>query len=211
MKLIFYLQINTKIFYKLIISLWVCMTRHTQSIQNNNFIISLQYLKERVKDGVHFSLLIIVKRFFKAMLSFFLCVWPDMPKLPKTKSLLFLCNILKKKWMTKLTFCMHENLLQIDTVILMEMVKHFQSSQNSKCTMSVQVRDEVDFLHADKHQSGLQVDFNTLATKFGYKMILLLLISMLKHSQITQSNNFANLCNISTGVYFLHADKHQSF
>ena len=46
------------------------------------------------------------------------------------------------------------------------------SSQNSKCTMSVQVRDEVDFLHADKHQSGLQVDFNTLGTKIGYKVIL---------------------------------------
>ena len=53
-----------------------------------------------------------------------------------------------------------ENLLQIGTMILMEMVKHFQSSQNSKFTMSVQylktkVRDEIDFLHADKHQSGL--------------------------------------------------------
>ena len=105
----------------------------------------------------------------------------------------------------------NEKLLQIDTMILMEMVKHFQSSQNSKCTMSVQVRDEVNFLNADKHQSGLQVDCNTLATKFGYKMILLLLISMLKYSQIMQSNSFANLCNISTGVYFLHADKHQSF
>ena len=48
----------------------------------------------------------------------------------------------------------HENLLQIDTMILMEMVKHFQSFQNSKFTMSVQylrkeVRDEVDFLQAD--------------------------------------------------------------
>ena len=54
----------------------------------------------------------------------------------------------------------HENLLQLGTMILMEMVKHFQSSQNSKFTMSVQylktkVRDEIDFLHADKHQSGL--------------------------------------------------------
>ena len=49
----------------------------------------------------------------------------------------------------------HENLLQINTMILMEMVKYFQSSQNSKFTMSVQqlkkeVRDEVDFfLDAD--------------------------------------------------------------
>ena len=71
----------------------------------------------------------------------------------------------------------HENLLQTDTIILIEMVKHFQTSQNSKFTMSVQYikkedRDEVDFLHADKHQSGLQVDFNILGTKIGYKVIL---------------------------------------
>ena len=71
----------------------------------------------------------------------------------------------------------HENLLQTDTIILMEMVKHFLSSQNSKFTMFVQYikkedRDKVDFLHADKHQSGLQVDFNTLGTKVGYKVIL---------------------------------------
>ena len=30
----------------------------------------------------------------------------------------------------------HENLLQIDTMILMEIVKHLQGSQNSKFTMS---------------------------------------------------------------------------
>ena len=58
----------------------------------------------------------------------------------------------------------NENLLQIDTMILMEMVKNFQSSQNSKFTMSVQYlkkedRDEIDFWHADKYESGLQVDF----------------------------------------------------
>ena len=52
----------------------------------------------------------------------------------------------------------HESLPQIDTVILMWMFKYSQSSQNSKCAMSLQylkkdVRDEVDFLHADKHQN----------------------------------------------------------
>ena len=46
------------------------------------------------------------------------------------------------------------------------MVKHSQSSQKSKFTMSLQYlkkdnRSEVDFLHADKHQNFLQVDFNT--------------------------------------------------
>ena len=40
-KLIFCLQINTKVFYKLIVSLWVCVARHAQSAQNNKFTISL--------------------------------------------------------------------------------------------------------------------------------------------------------------------------
>ena len=40
-KLIFYLQINTTIFYKLIVSFWVCIARHAQSTQNNKFTTSL--------------------------------------------------------------------------------------------------------------------------------------------------------------------------
>ena len=54
MKFIFQLQINTEVFCKLIVSLWVCIARHTQSIQNNKFTISLQYLKETVRDEVDF-------------------------------------------------------------------------------------------------------------------------------------------------------------
>ena len=55
-------------------------------------------------------------------------------------------------------------------MILMEMVKHSQNSQKSKFVMSLQylkkeVRDEVYFLNVDKHQSFLQVDFNTLGIK----------------------------------------------
>ena len=47
----------------------------------------------------------------------------------------------------------HKIFPQIDTMILMSMVSHFLSSQNSKCAMSLQslkkeARDEVDFLHA---------------------------------------------------------------
>ena len=44
-----------------------------------------------------------------------------------------------------------------------------------------EVRDEVDFLHADKHQSELQVDFNTFGTKVSYKVILSLLMSMKRY------------------------------
>ena len=99
-----------------------------------------------------------------------------MPKLPKTISLQYL----KREVNDEVDFLhagKHENLLQIDTMILMDMIKHFQSSQNSKFTTFVQYlkkedRDDVDFLHADKYQSGLQVDFNTLGIKAGYKVIL---------------------------------------
>ena len=55
MKLIFCMQINTKVFHKLIVSLWLCIARHVQSSQNHKFAIFLQYLKENVKYGVDFS------------------------------------------------------------------------------------------------------------------------------------------------------------
>ena len=54
-----------------------------------------------------------------------------------------------------------------------------------------EVRDEVDFLHADKHQNLPQVDINTLSTKFFHKVILMILVDMIEHSQSTQSNKFS--------------------
>ena len=61
----------------------------------------------------------------------------------------------------------HKNLLQIDSMISMGIVKHSQGSQNSKFVMSLQYlkKAEVDFLLADKHKSFPQVDFNTPGIK----------------------------------------------
>ena len=80
------------------------------------------------------------------------------------------------------------------------------------------VRDEVDFLHADKHLSFLQVQvhFNTLGIKISYKVVLSLLMGMIKHSQSTQSKKYAIPLQylkkeVRNGVHFLHAEKHQSF
>ena len=75
----------------------------------------------------------------------------------------------------------HESLLQIDTMILMGMVKYSQSSQNSKVAMSLQylkkeLRDEVDFLRGDKHQS-----FNKLESSF--------LMEVAKFVESTQNRN----------------------
>ena len=63
----------------------------------------------------------------------------------------------------KLIFCIQTSMKVSYKLILwflMGMVKHSQSYQNSKLAMSLQylkkeVRDEVDFLHADQHQSFL--------------------------------------------------------
>ena len=53
-----------------------------------------------------------------------------------------------------------------------------------------EVREEVDFLNADKYQIFLQVSFNTLDIKIPCKVILSLLMGMIKDSQNTQSNRF---------------------
>ena len=53
--------------------------------------------------------------------------------------------------------------------------------ENLQCFYNIskkKVRDEVDFLQADKHQSFLQVDFNTLGIKVSHKVILSLLMGM---------------------------------
>ena len=78
------------------------------------------------------------------------------------------------------------------------------------------VRDELDFWHADKHQSFLQFGFDTWSIKIYYKVILSLLMGMIKHSQSTQSNKFVISLQyfkkeVKDWIYFLHADKHQSF
>ena len=65
-------------------------------------------------------------------------------------------------------------------MILMWMFKHFQSSQNSNFAMFLQclkkeVKDEVDFLHGDKHQSFLKVYFITLGIKVSYKVDIIII------------------------------------
>ena len=90
MKLIFCLQMNVKGFFKLLLSFYVCVTRHTQITQDSKFAVSLQYLKKELSDEVDF-----------------------------------------------LHAGKHEILLQIDSMILMGIVKHSQSSQNSMFTMSL--------------------------------------------------------------------------
>ena len=49
-KFIFGMQMNIEVFYKLIQSFWVCVTRRSQSTQNKKFA----YLQKRMADEVDF-------------------------------------------------------------------------------------------------------------------------------------------------------------
>ena len=85
------------------------------------------------------------------------------------------------------------------------MARHAQITQNNKFAISLQylkkeLSDEVDFLHADKHESLLQTDS-------------IILMEMFKHSQISQNRKFAMALQypkkeVKDEVDFLHADKH---
>ena len=82
---------------------------------------------------------------------------------------------------------------------------HAQITQKNKFIISLQylkkeVSDEVDFLHADKHESSIQID-------------TMILMGMAKHSQISQNSKFAMSLQypkkeVRDEVYFLHAGKH---
>ena len=139
MKFVFGMQINIEVFYKLILSFWVCPTRLAQSTQNKNFAYLCNISRKARRGGgggggegwvkLIFCLQINTKVFFKLMERIEWWSW---------------------------FFRMQISLLQIYIMILMVMVKHSQTSH-------------VDIFHGDKHQSFLKVYFSTLGIKVSYK------------------------------------------
>ena len=91
MKFIFGIQINMEVFYKLILSFF----KHAQSIQNNKFAISLQYLKKDVSDEVDF--LHADKRKGLLQIDTMILMEISIPKFPKIASFQCLYNTLRKK------------------------------------------------------------------------------------------------------------------
>ena len=63
-EVVFYLLINMKVFNRVIVSPWMCITR-----QSNKVAISLQYLIKNVKDEVDFLLQININGSFKSIVS----------------------------------------------------------------------------------------------------------------------------------------------
>ena len=130
---------------------------------------------------------------------------------------------LRKKRVMKMIFCM-----QISMKISYNLILWFSwcwstilkvpkiASLQCLYNISKKVKDKVDFFHADKHQSLLQVVFNTFGITVSYKEVLYVLMDITKHSQSTQSKKFVislkyRKKEVKDGVHILHADKHQAF
>ena len=149
------------------------MVRHAQSTQSNNFIIYILAIsQENVKHGIDFSLLINVKRFFKVILSFFMCVARH-AQITQNKKFAISLQYLKRDVNVEVDFLhagKHENLLQIDNMILMEMVKHFQSSQNSKFIMSVQYLKKIEMKLLFRMQISIKVAYKLTSTLWAPKL-----------------------------------------
>ena len=137
--------------HQLIVSLWVCIVRYVQSAQNNRFSIFLQKLKGNVNDEVDFLPAKKYQRFLRVDITLDVCGQACPNKLKVTR-LVFLCNILRKTLLIKLILCMQIS-MKVSCIfklwLLMGMVNHSQSSQNSMFAMSLQnlkkKLDEVDF------------------------------------------------------------------
>ena len=93
----------------------------------------------------------------------------------------------------KLIFCLQMNVKGFFKLLLSFYVcvtRYTQITQDSKFAVSLQylkkeLSDEVDFLHADKHEILLQIDS-------------MILMGIVKHSQSSQNSMFTmSLCNIS--------------
>ena len=127
-----------------------------------------------------------------------------MPRLLKITSFVISLQYLKKDVRDETDF-LHadkdKRLLQIASMILMEITRHSQNSQNSNFLMSLQylkeeVRDEADILHAER-QSFLQVVFNTLAIKVSYKVIISFLIVILKVLKVKRLHYLYNITELN--------------
>ena len=74
MKFIFGMQINIDVFYKLILSSWVCITRHTQSTQNKNFAYLCNISRKEWGMKLICCLKINTKVFYKLIVSPWVCI-----------------------------------------------------------------------------------------------------------------------------------------
>ena len=104
MKFIYNMQMNIGIFYKLILSCWMCVTRHAQSTQNKKFTYLCNISRKIWGIKLIFCLQINAKVLCKLIVSLWICLARHAQI--TQQSLQNLCNVSRKEWRVKLIFCM---------------------------------------------------------------------------------------------------------
>ena len=155
MNLIFCMHVNIKLPYKMIVSTLVGMVSHAQSVQNNNFPKSLQYLKKELKNKFALFVQINIKVSTNWYCHVWL-VWPGMSKVNKRR----LCNIFalfqgRTEWW-EWFFCILINIKILILSFLMGQARNAQSIISLQYLWDISRKKlgvNLSFLHAGKHQS----------------------------------------------------------
>ena len=106
MKLSFCLQIKTKVFYKMF-SITLSVSSQTGPKYQKQSVYNIFAISQGKHEGWSwFFACWQMLKVFSNWYYHFRCVWPGMSKLPKITSLLFLYNMLRKKWVMQLIFYM---------------------------------------------------------------------------------------------------------
>ena len=158
---------------------------------------------------------------------YFKCVWPCMSKWPKTTSLLFLCNMLRKKWGIQLIFYMQISMKACYKLKLRFFDGYgqaFPKSQNSKFAISCNIsKKKLEMKLTFWMQINIKVSYGWLQ-HFGHQSFLQgcrhdldnvkgMVMGTIKHFQSTQSKKFAMTLQylykeIMNEVYFgFHQDR----
>ena len=120
MKFIYGMQIKMEVLYKLILSFWVCGTRHTQSTQCKTFACLCSISKKHGGWSCFFCLQINTRVFYKMIVSLWVYVARHVQSTQNSKFPLSL-QYLKENAKDKVNFLpkgKRQRFLRIDTIIL---------------------------------------------------------------------------------------------
>ena len=163
MKFVFCIQINIKVLYKVILSFWVCASRHVQSTQNKKFAYLCNISSKAWEMKLIFCLQINAKVFYKLIVSLWACLARHAQSTQNNKLTISQgkCEGWTLSFAYRLTSKVSSNCCYHFRLVCVS--RHAQITQNNKFVISLyylkkELSDEVDLLHAGNHESLLQID-----------------------------------------------------
>ena len=114
------MQINIEVFYKFMLSLWMCIIKYAQSTQNKKFAYLCNFPRQLWRTKFIFCLQIPLEVFYKLIISFWLCIVSHARSTLNDKFAISL-QCLKENVKAEIYFFpanKDQRLLQIDTIVL---------------------------------------------------------------------------------------------